>query len=252
MRQAGRSVGVLPPLCTALTGREGASTYASAMPIRVVLADDSYLVREGVRLLIESEEELDLVATCDDLDSLLAAVDETRPDVVLSDIRMPPTGTDEGIRAAELLRKSHPDIGVVLMSQYVDPHYALTLFQHGSQGRAYLLKERVADLDQLLDAIRAVAQGGSVVDPKVVDALVEARSRQDHSPLERLTPREQEVLAEIAKGKNNAAIAGTLFLTERAVEKHINAIFSKLGLSERRDAHRRVQAVLLYLAEQGG
>lgn len=222
------------------------------MPIRVVLAEDSYLVREGVRMLIETEPELHLVATCADLDSLLAAVEETKPDVVLSDIRMPPSGTDEGIRAAQQLRETHPDTGVVVLSQYVEPQYALALFQHGSERRAYLLKERVADLDQLLAAIRAVANGGSVVDPKVVDALVEARTRQERSALERLTPREQEVLAEIAQGKNNAAIAGTLFLTERAVEKHINAIFSKLGLTEQRDTHRRVQAVLLYLAERGG
>ncbi|HVM15634.1 MAG TPA: response regulator transcription factor [Egibacteraceae bacterium] len=221
------------------------------MPIRVVIAEDSYIVREGMRMLIDTEPELDLVATCDDLDSLLAAVDEAKPDVVLSDIRMPPTGTDEGIRAAEQLRQTHPDTGVVVLSQYVEPQYALTLFEHGSKGRAYLLKERVADFDQLLAAIRAVAAGGSVVDPKVVDALVEGRTRQQ-SALGRLTPREQEVLAEIAQGKNNAAIAATLFLTERAVEKHINAIFSKLGLSEQRDTHRRVRAVLLYLAERGG
>lgn len=222
------------------------------MPIRVVLAEDSYLVREGVRMLIETEPALELVATCEDLAGLLAAVEETRPDVVLSDIRMPPSGTDEGIRAAEQLRRTHPETGVVVLSQYVDPQYALTLFQHGSQGRAYLLKERVADLDQLLGAIRAVASGGSVVDPKVVDALVDARAHQERSTLGRLTPREHEVLGEIAQGKNNAAIAGALFLTERAVEKHINAIFSKLGLTEQRDSHRRVRAVLLYLAERGG
>lgn len=222
-----------------------------SMPIRVVIAEDSYIVREGMRMLIDTEPELDLVATCEDLDSLLAAVEETKPDVVLSDIRMPPTGTDEGIRAAEQLRQTHPDTGVVVLSQYVEPQYALKLFEHGSKGRAYLLKERVADFDQLLVAIRAVASGGSVVDPKVVDALVEGRTRQE-SALGRLTPREQEVLAEIAQGKNNAAIAATLFLTERAVEKHINAIFSKLGLTEQRDTHRRVRAVLLYLAERGG
>ncbi|HVL99517.1 MAG TPA: response regulator transcription factor [Egibacteraceae bacterium] len=221
------------------------------MPIRVVLAEDSYLVREGVRMLIETEPELELTASCGDLDALLAAVEETQPDVVLSDIRMPPTGTDEGIRAAAQLRQTHPQTGFVVLSQYVEPEYALALFRDGSERRAYLLKERVADLDQLLAAIRAVASGGSVVDPKVVDALVEGRSRQQQSTLDRLTPREQEVLAEIAQGKNNAAIASTLFLTERAVEKHINAIFSKLGLTDQRDTHRRVQAVLLYLAERG-
>lgn len=220
------------------------------MPIRIVIAEDSFIVREGMRMLIDTEPELDLVATCDDLDSLLAAVDETKPGVVVSDIRMPPSGTDEGIRAAERLRQTHPDTGVVVLSQYIEPQYALKLFAHGSEGRAYLLKERVADFDQLLAAIRAVATGGSVVDPKVVEALVEGRAHQQ-SALGRLTPREHEVLAEIAQGKNNAAIAGTLFLTERAVEKHINAIFSKLGLSDQRDSHRRVRAVLLYLAERG-
>ena len=222
------------------------------MPIRVVLAEDSYLVREGVRMLIEAEPELELVAVCEDYDGLLDAVEDSKPDVVLSDIRMPPTGTDEGIRAAERLHETHPEIGVVVLSQYVEPQYAMSLFQHGSERRAYLLKERVADLDHLLAAIRAVASGGSMVDPKVVDALVEARSRRHASTLERLTPREQEVLGEIAQGKNNAAIAAALFLTERAVEKHINAIFSKLGLSEQPDVHRRVRAVLLYLAEHGG
>lgn len=243
---------VAPLPAPAMLVRAAAPLMLDVMPIRVVLAEDSYLVREGVRLLIETEPELELVGICEDFDSLLATVEETDPDVVLSDIRMPPSGTDEGIRAAELLRESHPETGVVVLSQYVDPQYALTLFQHGSERRAYLLKERVADLDQLLAAIRAVASGGSVVDPKVVDALVDARARHERSAMDRLTPREQEVLAEIAQGKNNAAIAAGLFLTERAVEKHINAIFSKLGLTEQRDSHRRVRAVLLYLAERGG
>ncbi|MDQ4131246.1 MAG: response regulator transcription factor [Actinomycetota bacterium] len=221
------------------------------MPIRIVLAEDSYLVREGVRLLIESQPELELVAVCEDLDSLLQAVETEQPDVILTDIRMPPTGTDEGIRAAEELRRTRPDIGVVILSQYAEPDYALALFESGSAGRAYLLKERVGDLDQLLHAINEVARGGSVIDPKVVENLVAARARTRESPLDRLTPREREVLAEMAQGKNNAAIATSLFLTERAVEKHINSIFSKLELSEERDTHRRVRAVLMFLAERG-
>jgi DNA-binding NarL/FixJ family response regulator len=217
----------------------------------LVLAEDNYLVREGVRRLIETEPELELAAVCEDLASLLAAVDAEKPDVVLTDIRMPPTGTDEGIRAAELIRESHPGVGVVVLSQFVDPGYALSLFEHGSERRAYLLKERVSDIDQLLAAIKEVARGGSVIDPKVVEALVAARSKAAESPLAHLTPREREVLSEMAQGRNNAAIAGALVLTERAVEKHINSIFSKLSLSEEEDAHRRVKAVLLFLSEKG-
>ncbi|MBW3618675.1 MAG: response regulator transcription factor [Actinobacteria bacterium] len=220
------------------------------MSIRVVLAEDSYLVREGVKLLLAELDDVELVAVVEDLDGLYAAVDEHNPDVVLTDIRMPPTGTDEGIRAAERLRESHPDTGVVVLSQYADASYALSLFDSGSQGRAYLLKERVGDIDQLHEAIRAVAAGGSVIDPKVVDSLVVARTSQPSSSLDRLTPRETEVLAEIAKGKNNSAIAGALFVTERAVEKHINSIFDKLDLSNEGDTHRRVQAVLVFLGAQ--
>jgi DNA-binding NarL/FixJ family response regulator len=220
--------------------------------IRVVLAEDNFLLREGVRRLIEQQPDLELVAACDDLDSLLAAIDAEKPDVVLTDIRMPPSGTDEGIRAAAHLRQVRPDAGVVVLSQYVDPGYALALLEDGSEGRAYLLKERVSDLDQLLGAIREVTRGGSVIDAKVVEALVAARSRTARSPVSRLTPREREILAEMAQGKNNAAIAGSLILSERAVEKHINSIFSKLGLSQETATHRRVKAVLLYLSEQGG
>ncbi|HUH08249.1 MAG TPA: response regulator transcription factor [Egibacteraceae bacterium] len=220
------------------------------MTIRIVLAEDSFLVREGVKLLIETEPELELVAVCEDFDSLLAAVDEHQPDVVLTDIRMPPTGTDEGIRAAARLRQTHPQVGVVVLSQYAEPAYALTLFEHGSEGRAYLLKERVGDIGQLLSAIREVSSGGSVIDPKIVEVLVSARGRPSGSVLDRLTPREVEVLAEIAQGKNNHGIAQALFLTERAVEKHINSIFSKLGLAGEENTHRRVRAVLLFLSEQ--
>ena len=220
------------------------------MAIKVVLAEDSYLVREGVRRLLVTEPDIDLVAVCDDYDSLLSAIGSTEPDVVLTDIRMPPTGTDEGIRAAERLRQVRPAAGVVLLSQYADPAYALTFLERGTEGRAYLLKERVSDLDQLLGAIREVARGGSVIDPKVVEALVAARSRAAQSPLARLTPREREVLALLAEGKSNAAVAEGLVLSERAVEKHINSIFAKLNLPEGRSAHRRVKAVLLFLAEQ--
>ena len=167
---------------------------------------------------------------------------------MLTDIRMPPDNSDEGIVAATTLREQYPEIGVVVLSQYVEPTYALQLFDGGSQGRAYLLKERLSDVEQLVQAIREVTTGGSVIDPKVVESLVEARSRTKHSPLEHLTPRELEVLSEIAQGKNNAAVAASLVLSERAVEKHINSLFSKLGLGEEPDAHRRVKAVLLYLA----
>ncbi|MBA2318348.1 MAG: response regulator transcription factor [Euzebyales bacterium] len=220
------------------------------MPIRVVLAEDSYLVREAVRLLFEAEPQLELAAVCGDYDSLMAAVEAHAPDVVLTDIRMPPTGTDEGIRAAQQLRESSPATGVVVLSQYADPGYAITLFEGGSAGRAYLLKERVGDIEQLLAAVREVASGGSVIDPKVVEALVSARSSAGSSRLDKLTPRENEVLAEMAQGKNNAAIAKALFLTERAVEKHTNSLFAKLGLTEERDTNRRVRAVLLFLGQQ--
>jgi DNA-binding NarL/FixJ family response regulator len=219
------------------------------VPIRVILAEDSYLVREGVARLLATIDEIELVAGVEDYDGLLAAVDEHSPDVVLTDIRMPPTGTDEGIRAANELRARHPDIGVVVLSQYADPEYAIALLDRGSNGRAYLLKERVSDIDQLLHAITEVSRGGSVIDPRVVEALVEARSRREQSPLEHLTPREREVLAEMAQGRNNAGVAAALGLSERAVEKHINSVFAKLALAEEPDVHRRVKAVLLYLTD---
>lgn len=220
-------------------------------PIRVVWAEDNYLVREGVARLLELEDEVELVSTCEDFDTLIAAVDEYAPDVVVTDIRMPPTGTDEGIRAAEQLRESHPELGVVVLSQYADPVYALAFLERGSERRAYLLKERVSDVDQLCYAIVTVHNGGSVIDPKVVDALVAARASAAESALSRLTPRERDVLGEMAQGKNNAGIAATLVLTERAVEKHINSIFSKLGLTQEPEVHRRVKAVLVYLGERG-
>ncbi|HEX2052361.1 MAG TPA: response regulator transcription factor [Actinomycetota bacterium] len=222
------------------------------MPIRVVLAEDSFIVREGVARLLESAGGLELVAACEDYDSLMAAVEKHRPDVVLTDIRMPPTGTDEGIRAAAEIRNRWPEIGVVVLSQHADAAYALSLFDGGSERRAYLLKERVADLDHLLAAIREVAGGGSVVDPKVVEGLVAMRSRKKESLLRHLTPRETEVLEQMAQGKNNHAIAEALVLSDRAIEKYINVIFQKLELSSEMDLHRRVKAVLVFLAEQGG
>ena len=218
--------------------------------ITLVVAEDSLLVREGIVRLLSAYDDVEIAGVAVDLPQLLAAVDEHAPNVVLTDIRMPPSGTDEGIRAAAELRARHPDVGVVVLSQYVEPGYALSLFDGGSQGRAYLLKERLSEGSQLIDAIRAVASGGSVVDPKVVETLVNARARARSSPLEHLTPRELEVLSEIAQGKNNAAVAATLVLSERAVEKHINSLFSKLGLSEEPSVHRRVKAVLLYLADR--
>jgi DNA-binding NarL/FixJ family response regulator len=218
------------------------------MAISLVLAEDSFIVREGVRMLLE-QAGYDLRAAVETYDELMAAVATHHPDVVVTDIRMPPSRTDEGIRAAREIRKTHPDIGVVVLSQYVEPAYALALFDHGSSGLAYLLKERVGDLDRLSSAIESVASGGSVLDPLVVDALVEARMKRQTSHLDRLTPRETEVLAEIATGKSNAAIAEALYLSERGVEKHINSIFTKLDLTPEPDTNRRVRAVLVYLAE---
>jgi DNA-binding NarL/FixJ family response regulator len=221
------------------------------VPIRIVLAEDHYLVREGVRRLLGTQPDVEVVAVCGDLDSLLAAVEAERPDVVITDIRMPPDRGDEGIRAAERLRESHPDVGVVVLSQYSEPRYALALLEGGTARRAYLLKERVEDLEQLLAAIRAVAEGGSVIDPKVVEVLVAAKGRAESSPLHELTPRERDVLGEMAEGKNNAAIAQALVLTERSVEKVIHSIFLKLGLAWETSVHKRVKAVILYLAEGG-
>jgi DNA-binding NarL/FixJ family response regulator len=217
--------------------------------IRLVLADDHYLVREGVRRLLETRSEFEVVAACDDLASLLAAVDSEQPDVVVTDIRMPPGETDEGIQAAERLRETNPDVGVVVLSQYAEPKYVLALLDGGSGGRAYLLKERVDDLEQLAGAIHAVADGGSVIDSKVVEGLVAETARGEESPLAQLTARERDVLREMAEGKNNAAIAEALVLTERSVQKVIHSIFLKLDLTWEAAVHKRVKAVILYLAE---
>ena len=219
-------------------------------PIRVVIAEDNALLRQGLARLIEGRTGLELAGAAGDLPGLLSLVDEAEPDVVVTDIRMPPTGTDEGIRAADEIRARRPDTGVVVLSQYAEPAYALALLANGSAGRAYLLKERVAGVDDLAAAITEVARGGSVIDPAVVEVLVAANVRRRSSDLDRLTPREREILAEMAQGKSNAAIASSLVLSERAVEKHSNSIFSKLGLSEERDVNRRVKAVLLYLSDR--
>jgi DNA-binding NarL/FixJ family response regulator len=220
------------------------------VPIRIVIAEDSMLMREGIRGVLDTQDDFEIVGVADDYDSLIAVAGDTDPDVVLTDVRMPPDQSDEGIRAAAALRETHPKLGVVVLSQYAEPDYALALLADGSTGRAYLLKERISEPAQLAEAVRAVADQGSVIDPKIVDVLVTARTKQRSSPLEGLTARELEVLGEIAQGKNNAAIAGSLFLTERAVEKHINALFSKLNLTDEPDVNRRVKAVLLYLGER--
>jgi DNA-binding NarL/FixJ family response regulator len=216
--------------------------------IRVVLAEDSLIVREGIRELLADAPGVAVVGEYGDAGSLLDAVDDDRPEVVLTDIRMPPSNNDEGIRLAALLRERSPETGVVVLSQYAEPPYVLALLEHGSDGRGYLLKDRIHDREQLLAAIRAVAAGGSVVDPKVVELLVETRARAERSPLAELTPRERDVLAEVAEGKSNAAIAESLVLTKRAVEKHIHSIFMKLGLADSEDVSKRVKATLIFLA----
>jgi DNA-binding NarL/FixJ family response regulator len=221
------------------------------MPLRVIIAEDSLLMREGVRQVIARHEDLEVVGDAADLPSLQRLVGQVTPDVVVTDVRMPPQLSDEGIQFAVELRAAHPDIGVVVLSQYAEPAYANALLEGGSAGRAYLLKERVSQPDQLAEAIRTVAQGGSVIDPTIVDMLVAASTRRPASPLASLTPREMDVLDQVAQGKSNAGVAAALFLTERAVEKHINAMFAKLGLAATPDVNRRVAAVLLLLSERG-
>ena len=217
--------------------------------VRVVFADDNYLVREGTAALLSASGEVDLVSLASTYDELMTAVDRDRPEAVLTDIRMPPTSTTEGIDAARKIRADHSEIGVVVLSQYAEEEYAYELLKDGAAGLGYLLKERVADLDELVRALNEVARGGSVLDPKVVEALVARKDRVAHSPLAQLTEREREVLGHMAQGKNNAAIAKSLFLTERAVEKHINSLFHKLGLTEETEVHRRVMAVLAFLRD---
>jgi DNA-binding NarL/FixJ family response regulator len=220
--------------------------------LRIVFAEDDYLVREGTAALLAEAGDVEVVAAVADRDGLLAAVEEHGPDAVLTDIRMPPTKTTEGIDAARRIREEHPETGVVVLSQYAEEDYAYELLKDGAEGLGYLLKERVADVEEIVRALRDVAAGGSVLDPKVVEGLVARRDREARSPMAHLTDREREVLSLMAEGKNNAAIAANLYLTERAVEKHINSLFHKLGLSEEPNVHRRVMAVLTFLREGGG
>ncbi|HEX6208013.1 MAG TPA: response regulator transcription factor [Actinomycetota bacterium] len=216
--------------------------------LRVVIAEDHYLVREGTRGLLESSGEVEVAAAVEDAPSLLDAVERLHPDVVLVDIRMPPTHQTEGIDAARRIRAAHPEVGVVVLSQHVSSHYAFELFRDGTSGLAYLLKDRVGDLDELLAALRSVADGGSVIDPLVVERLLAQGERLSGTGLSELSPREMEVLAKMAEGKSNTAIAGALFVSQSAVEKHINSIFAKLGLSvDEGETHRRVAAVLAFL-----
>ena len=217
--------------------------------IRVVVAEDSYVIREFLTATLSAASEVELFAVCTNGKELRTAIAASDPDVVLTDIRMPPSGADEGVRIAASLRDTHPAVGVVVLSQYAEPSYALSLLEHGTGGRAYLLKERIRNKEQMLDAIKAVSRGGSVIDPIIVDVLIEARSRAAKSQLSQLTARERELLAEIAAGKSNAAIAESLVLTKRAVEKHVNSIFSKLNLPETNDVSRRVKATLIFLSE---
>ena len=221
------------------------------MAIRVVLGEDNLLVREGLRHLLAGDDDIDLVGAEVDMPSVLEACERLEPDVVVTDIRMPPTNTDEGIRIANELLERYPAIGVVVLSQHSDPAYVLALLEHGSERRAYLLKERVHNRAELTAAIRAVAMGDSRIDSKVVERLVHARTEAARSPLAELTVREREVLAEIACGKSNSAISESLFLTKSAVEKHINTIFLKLGLASAENVSKRVKAALMLLAETG-
>ncbi len=231
----------------ASAGRE--ESQHDELSVRVVLADDSFLLREALLHVLDQADGIDIVATCGDRDTLYAAVDEHHPDVVVTDIRMPPGSSDEGLQVADRLRESHPGTGVVVLSQFSDPQYGLKLLDRGSDGRAYLLKDRIRYRGQLVSAIETVARGGSMIDAKVVDALITARTAAESSPLTELTPRELEILSFVARGHSNQAIADELVLTKRAVEKHINAIFLKLGLQHALDVSRRVKAALIYLAE---
>jgi DNA-binding NarL/FixJ family response regulator len=248
-RQSDPSIGTL--IARARTGadRSRATSPARDRPIRVVFADDSYLIREALQEVIAPIEGLELVASFADGDTLLAAIEADPPDVVIADIRMPPSGDDEGIRVARRLRETHPEVGVVVLSQYAGAAYALALLEGGAEGRGYLLKERVHDRGELMAAIETVAQGGTTIDPSLIQELLAADRQRHASPLDDLTPREREVLAEMAEGRSNASIADSLVLTKRAVEKHVGAIFQKLCLEDDGVVSRRVTAVLLYLAE---
>jgi len=216
--------------------------------IRIVIGDDDYLVRQGIERALESQDDLEILASCDGYDALLKSIEDHAPDVVVTDIRMPPTMSDEGIRLALHLAATRPNTGVVVLSQYDEPEYVLALLEPGAEGRSYLLKEKISDVDQLAGAVRSVADGGSVIDPQVVERLVQARAKRK-SKLEWLTPRERDVLEAMARGMSNSAIGAHLGIGIRSVEKHISSIFAKLGLHEELDVHRRVQAVLTFLSE---
>jgi DNA-binding NarL/FixJ family response regulator len=234
---------------TSLTGRPGVT---AEHPIRVVVAEDSYLIRESLTQMLEQEPGIELLAVCSDGDELQATIESLQPEVVITDIRMPPSGGEEGIRIAQRLRRTHPATGVVVLSQYAEPAYALALLDEGAGGRSYLLKQNLHNRRELLDTIEEVAVGGSRIDAMVVEALVSAQSRQARSPLAELTARERELLAQIAQGKSNAAIAESLVITKRAVEKHVNSIFMKLGLAQSEGlSSRRVKAALMFLADDG-
>jgi DNA-binding NarL/FixJ family response regulator len=229
----------------------GAAERDARRRIRVVVAEDSYVIREFLTGTLSATPEVELMAVCSNGKELERAIELWDPDVVLTDIRMPPSGAEEGVRIAAQLRESRPSVGVVVLSQYAEPAYAVRLLEQGTGGRAYLLKERIRDKDELVRAIEAVAHGGSVIDPIIVDVLIAARTRAAKSRLAQLTPRERELLGEIAAGKSNGAIAESLVLTKRAVEKHVNSIFSKLDLPETQDVSRRVKATLIFLSEEG-
>jgi DNA-binding NarL/FixJ family response regulator len=249
-----RANGRQTPLATALAHARGEHSRTETTspdrdrPIRVVLADDSYLIREALQEILAPVDQVELVAMFADGDSLLAAVEADPPDVIITDIRMPPGGDDEGIRIARQVHDTHPTLGVIVLSQYADAGYALSLLEGGAAGRGYVLKDRVHDRADLIAAIEVVARGGTTIDPGLVHDLLAADRPRQRSPLDELTPREREVLAEMAEGKSNAAIAESLVLTKRAVEKHVGAIFQKLGLEDDEVVSRRVTAVLLYLA----
>jgi DNA-binding NarL/FixJ family response regulator len=217
--------------------------------LRIALADDSYLMREAISQVLSGLEGIDLTAVCNDGDSLLEAVDRDPPDVVLTDLRMPPGGDGEGIRVAHRLRETHPQLGVVVLTQFAEPHHGAALMARGAEGRAYLLKDRVHASEELHAAIEIVASGGSTVDPRMMELMLSAQGRRHDSPLNDLTPRERDVLSGMAQGRSNAAIAQSLVVTTRAVEKHVGSIFLKLGLPDESVVSRRVSAVLLYLAE---
>jgi DNA-binding NarL/FixJ family response regulator len=220
--------------------------------IRVVLGEDSYLAREAIMHVLEAEDDIEIVAACSDLDSLRLTIADVRPDVVLTDISMPPSHTDEGIRLAAELRDTHPDIGVVILSQYAEPVFATKLLEGSTDRRAYLLKERVQGRGDVTRALQEVVAGRSIVDPRIVELLLAAQRRRDNSRFDTLTPREQEILGLVAEGLNNGAIAERIVITKRAVERHINSIFSKLGLADAEHYSRRVKAALLYLADRAG